>query len=124
LTLAGLMVCSAGWLQLLFRFCPAIRHWPGGAASDWPRALSAETNKSAAINAGFLNDASHFFLDIFFLLLVFDLAITPTWLLCYANACPSRTSPGTAAMRFVFNGKEKHRRTAAGRKSLWGRYLS
>src|ERR1700675_1497106 len=67
LTLAGLMECSAGWLQLLFRFCPAIRHWPGGAASDWPRALSPETNKSAAITAALLNDASHFFLHIFFL---------------------------------------------------------
>src|SRR5580765_5439204 len=59
------MVCSAGWLQLLFRFCPAIRHCPGGASSDWPRALSPETNKSAAANAAFDNDTLRFVLDIF-----------------------------------------------------------
>src|SRR5258707_4850826 len=63
LTLAGLMECSAGWLQLLLRFCPAIRHWPDRDSSDWLRALSATTNKSTT-NAAFGNDASRFFLGI------------------------------------------------------------
>src|SRR5437868_107601 len=29
-TFAGLIKCSAGWLQVLLRFWPAMRHW-----SDW-----------------------------------------------------------------------------------------
>src|SRR5258708_24296793 len=57
------MECSAGWLQLLLRFCPAIRHWPDRDSSDWLRALSATTNKSTT-NAAFGNDASRFFLGI------------------------------------------------------------
>jgi len=69
---------------VLFRFCPAIRHCPGGASSDWPRALNPETNKSAANNTAFDNDRLQFFFDIFFLLLVFDRVTTLAWLLCQA----------------------------------------
>src|SRR5882757_8267438 len=75
------MVRSARCLPLLPRFCPAIRHCPGGASSDWPRALSPETIKSAAANAAFDNKTLRFVFDIFFLLLVFDLAIALAWLL-------------------------------------------
>src|SRR6267378_3435764 len=56
LTLAGLIECSAGWLQVLFRFCPAIRHWPDLDAGDWLCALSPATNKRILIEAAF---ASH-----------------------------------------------------------------
>src|SRR6266852_5128639 len=75
-TLAGLMECSAGWLQLLLRFCPAIRHWPDRDSSDWPCALNAETNKRTAINAAFGNDALRFFMGIRILLLELGFAIT------------------------------------------------
>src|SRR5580693_6311742 len=76
LTLAGLMECSAGWLQLLLRFCPAIRHWPDLDSSDWPCALSAETKKTTVINAAFGNDTLQFFMGIRILLLELGFAIT------------------------------------------------
>src|ERR1700719_2705331 len=63
LTLAGLTECSAGWFQLLLRFCPAIRHWPDRDSSDLLCAPSATANKST-ISAAFGNDASRFFLGI------------------------------------------------------------
>jgi hypothetical protein len=62
------MECSAGWLQLLFRFWPAIRHWPDRDKSDWLCALSAETNKRTLIKAVMGNDTLRFFMDISFLL--------------------------------------------------------
>ena len=37
--------CRAGWLQVSFRFRPAIRHWPDRDASDWLCALGAETKE-------------------------------------------------------------------------------
>src|SRR5882762_434422 len=76
LTLAGLMECSVGWLQLLLRFCPAIRHWPDRDSSDWPCPLSAETNKRTVINAAFGNDRLRFFMGIRILLLELGFAIT------------------------------------------------
>src|SRR5258707_11708387 len=76
LTLEGLIVCSAGWLQLLLRFCPAIRHSPGGASSDWPRAPSAENRKTPSINAAFDNDALRFLARICILLLAFGFVTT------------------------------------------------
>src|SRR5580693_5447387 len=76
LTLAGLMECSTGWLQLLLRFCPATRHWPDRDSSDWPCALSAETNKRTVINAAFDNNTLRSFLDIRILLLELGFAIT------------------------------------------------
>src|ERR1700719_1044691 len=60
-TLAGLIECSAGWLQLLLRFCPAIRHWPDEDSLDWPCPLNADTNKRTVINAAFGNDTFRFF---------------------------------------------------------------
>src|SRR5258708_39398081 len=49
-TSVGLIECSAGWLQVLFRFCPAIRHRPDRVSSDGLCALSAETNQRTLIN--------------------------------------------------------------------------
>src|SRR6267378_22129 len=76
LTLSGLMECSAGWFQLLLRFCPAIRHWPGRDSSDWPCPLSAETNKRTVINAAFGNARLRLFIGIRILLLELGFAIT------------------------------------------------
>src|SRR6266403_3013685 len=76
LTLAALIACSAGWLRVLLRFCPAIRHWPDRDSSDWPGALSAETNKRKAINAAFGNGTLRFFMGIRILLLELGFAIT------------------------------------------------
>src|SRR6267143_2295498 len=56
LTLAGLMESSAGWLQVLLRFCPAIRHWPDRPACERVCALNAEANKRTAVNAIVSND--------------------------------------------------------------------
>src|SRR4029077_18565333 len=74
LTLAVPIECSEGWLQVLLRFCPAIRHWP-----DWPSgeplcALSLtanKTNKRILINAVFASNTSRFFMGIFIVLLEF-----------------------------------------------------
>src|SRR4029077_17464875 len=75
-TLAGLMECSAGWLQVLLRFCPAIRHWPDRDSSDWLCALRAMTNKSTPINAALDSDASEFFVGIRIRLLELGFRIT------------------------------------------------
>src|SRR5882724_2644870 len=64
LTLAGVMECSAGWLQVLFRFWPAIRHWPDRDKSDRLCALSADTNKRTLRNTALGNDTSRFLTDI------------------------------------------------------------
>src|ERR1700747_3213405 len=61
LTLSGPIKCSAGWLQVFPRFCPAIRHWPDWDSGDWPCALSPapnETNKRILIIAVFVGDTS------------------------------------------------------------------
>src|SRR6266404_131772 len=42
LTLSGLIACSAAWFQVLFKFCPAIRHWRN-AESSVPLCLSVST---------------------------------------------------------------------------------
>jgi hypothetical protein len=76
LTLAGLMECSAGWLQLLLRFCPAIRHWPDRDSSDWLCALRAMANESTPINAALESDASRFFMGILIRLLELGFGIT------------------------------------------------
>src|ERR1700686_4766526 len=64
LTLAGLMECSAVGFQVLFRFCPAIRHWPDRDSFDGFCAQSAETTKRTLINAVTGNDTLRFFIDI------------------------------------------------------------
>src|SRR6266481_2474381 len=56
LTLAGLMECSAGWLQVLLRFCPATRHWPDRDSSERFCALSAEVNNTTVANTIVGND--------------------------------------------------------------------
>src|SRR6266852_9159699 len=71
------MECSAGWLQVLFRFCPAIRHWPGLDSGDWLRALSPATNKRILTKAAFASNTSRFFMRISVVLLEFG-AITHT----------------------------------------------
>src|SRR6266403_4193148 len=50
LTLAGLMECSAGWLQVLLRFCPAIRHWPDRNSCEWFCAGTAEADRTIMVN--------------------------------------------------------------------------
>src|SRR5882757_4543245 len=42
LTLSGLIECSAAWFQVLFKFCPAIRHWRNEESSV-PLCLSVST---------------------------------------------------------------------------------
>jgi hypothetical protein len=74
--LAGLMECSAGWLQLLLRFCPATRHWPDRDSSVWPCALSVENNKRTVINVALGNDTLRFLMGIRILLLELGFAIT------------------------------------------------
>src|SRR6266481_8214989 len=71
LTLAGLIVCSAGWLQVLFRFCPAIRHWPDLDSGDWLCAVSPAINERILIKAAFANNTSRFFMRISVVLLEF-----------------------------------------------------
>src|SRR6267154_612339 len=84
LTLAGLMECSAGWLQVLFRFCPAIRHWPGLDSGDWLRALSPATNKRILTKTAFASNTSRFFMRISVVLLEFG-AIMLTRICCTAH---------------------------------------
>src|SRR6266446_743796 len=69
LTLAGLIECSPVGFQVLFRFCPAIRHWPDRESLDGFCALSAGTNKRTLINAVTVNDTLRFFIDICIILL-------------------------------------------------------
>jgi hypothetical protein len=69
LTFAGLIEFSAGWLQVLLRFCPAIRHWPGRDTFDWLCPLTAATNKRTLINAAMGADTSRFLTDICIVLL-------------------------------------------------------
>src|SRR2546430_4128188 len=71
LTLAGLIECSAGWLQVLLRFCPAIRHWPDRNRSDWLCALNAETSKRTLINGAVSGDTLRCLIDIWIVLLEF-----------------------------------------------------
>src|SRR6266436_2792839 len=85
LTLAGLMECSVGWLQLLFRFCPAIRHWPSLDSGDWLCALSPATNKRILTKTAFASNTSRFFMRISVVLLEFG-AITLTRICCTAHA--------------------------------------
>src|ERR1700757_475822 len=63
LTFLGLIECSAGWLQVLLRFCPAIRHWPVRDPSDGFCAFSVEanSNKRTLMNATFGNERLQFF---------------------------------------------------------------
>src|SRR6266853_5133213 len=70
LTLVGLIECSAGWLQVLLRFWPAVRHWPDRASGDWLCAFSAETSKRTLVNAVMGNDTLRFFTDICILFLL------------------------------------------------------
>src|SRR6267154_1851173 len=72
LTLAGLMECSLGWLQVLLRFCPAIGHWPDLDSGDWLCALSPVTNKRTPIETAFASNTSRFFMRISVVLLEFD----------------------------------------------------
>src|SRR5712672_232691 len=51
LTLTGLIECSAGWLQVLFRFWPAIRHRLDRDSDERLCALRPETKNSTPINA-------------------------------------------------------------------------
>ena len=77
LTLAGLMECSAGWLQVLLRFCPAIRHWPDLDSGDWLCTLSPAPNKRILTKAALASNISRFFMRISVVLLEFG-AITHT----------------------------------------------
>src|SRR5712672_319008 len=77
LTLAGLMECSAGWLQVLFRFWPAIRHWPDLDSGDWLCAVSPATNRRMLTETAFASNTSRFFMRISVVLLEFG-AITHT----------------------------------------------
>src|SRR5580704_10503218 len=70
-TFVGLIECSAGWLQVLFRFCPAIRHWPDRDRSDWLCALSVETDKRTLINAVVGKNQLQVFVDMCTVLLEF-----------------------------------------------------
>src|SRR5882757_6988017 len=61
LTLFGAIKCSAGWLQVFPRSCPASRHWPDWDSGDWPCALSPaanETNKRILVSVVFAGDTS------------------------------------------------------------------
>src|SRR5260370_38029072 len=69
--LAGLIECSAGWLRVPFRFCPAICHWPDRDPSDWPCALSVETCKRPMLNAATGSDTLQLFMVIYIVLLEF-----------------------------------------------------
>src|ERR1700732_5027305 len=63
------MECSAVGFQVLFRFCPAIRHWPDRDSFDGFCAQSAETNKRTLINAVTGNDTLRLLIDICIVLL-------------------------------------------------------
>src|SRR5467141_3092358 len=89
LTSEGLMECSAGWLQVLLRFWPALRHWPDRASVDWLCALSAETSKRTLIIAVMGNDTLRFFTDICILLLL-ELSRDYTRLHFFDTAIPPR----------------------------------
>src|SRR6266481_5992340 len=93
LTLAGLMECSAGWLQVLFRFCPAIRHWPDRDRPDWLCALSPATNKRILTKAAFASNTSRFFMRISVVLLEFG-AIMLTRICCTAHVYRTRLESG------------------------------
>src|SRR6267378_3779093 len=71
LTFAGLMECSAGWLHVLFRFCPAIRHWPDRDSDERLCALRATRSKRVLINATVASDTLRFFIGICVVLLGF-----------------------------------------------------
>src|SRR5882762_3509753 len=77
LTLAGLMECSAGWLQVLLRFWPAIRHWPDFDSDDWLCAVSPATNRRILTETAFASNTSRFFMRTSVVLLEFG-AITHT----------------------------------------------
>ena len=64
LTLAGLILCSAGWRQVLLRFCRAIRHWLAGDSGEPLCAHSPRTNKRIPINTAASNDRLRFPLNI------------------------------------------------------------
>src|ERR1700730_8926645 len=64
LRFAGLMECSAGWLPVLLRFCPAIRHWPDRDSDERRCALTATPNKRVLINAAVASNALRFFIGI------------------------------------------------------------
>src|SRR5882724_9861595 len=64
LTLAGLIECSAGWLHVLSRFCPAIRHWPDRELDARLCTLSVTANKRTPINATVGNNTLRFFMCI------------------------------------------------------------
>jgi hypothetical protein len=68
-TLAGLIACSAGWLQVLFRFCPAIRHWSDRDSRDWLWALGPATKKGVLIKATFASNTLRFFMGMFMVFL-------------------------------------------------------
>jgi hypothetical protein len=65
------MECSAGWFQVLLKFCPAIRHWSDRDSGERLCALKATTNKMTLINAAFGSDTSRFFISIWIVLLKF-----------------------------------------------------
>src|SRR6266436_1819257 len=44
------MECSLGWLQVLLRFCPAIRHWPDLDSCECFCAGSAEADRRIMVN--------------------------------------------------------------------------
>src|ERR1700757_384790 len=74
LTLFGPIECSAGWLQVFARFCPAIGHWPDWDSGDWPCALKPaanETKKRILTSAVFAGQKPLIFLTIFIVLLNF-----------------------------------------------------
>src|SRR6266481_9963685 len=64
LTFLGLIECSAGWLHVLLRFCPAIGHWPTRDRSDSLCALSPETDKRKLTNAAVTDDTLRFLIRI------------------------------------------------------------
>ena len=64
LTLAGLILCSAGWLQVLLRFCRAMRHGLAGDSGEPLCARCPRTNKRTPINTDASNDRLRFSLNI------------------------------------------------------------
>ena len=64
LTLAGLILCSAGWLQVLLRVCRAIRDGLAGDSGEPLCARSPRTNKRTPINTAASNDRLRFSLNI------------------------------------------------------------
>jgi hypothetical protein len=74
-TFEKLIECSSGWLRLLPRFWPAIRHWPDFDTSGWLCALSSGVKSEILINAIIAIETSLFFMGIVIVLLKFGLLL-------------------------------------------------